>query len=210
MRLFYDEDGLKKNEFLHYLMTKHHQNIYLNAITICKKMGFTAHQVDDFMQDYYEAIWKNMEKVYAAYITRQEKFYTYLIGMIRNCIYEAYRKEKSKKRLEALYTLNRSLTVELQMWSQEEQFERFLYFLDSILLKKEIEIMEYYMMGNPYKEISKKTGLKVNTVASMIHRVKKEIGQYVKRTSKFKNKEKKTGQQAPFTATEIIETTLNK
>lgn len=162
----------KRDAFVQEVREAHHEKLLLYALGLSQNMNLKHRSVEDLMQEMYVSLlvkWPDSETGY------RKKGVGYLFKIIKFDSVDALRKEKSAKRLEELFLIKFSSPVDLKGLGLQGHLEEFGEVLRKHFPEDTCTIMELYVSGYSYKEISESRDIPINTVGTKIARAKKKL-----------------------------------
>lgn len=164
-----------KKHFIRYIIEIHHKKLLVFAVGISKSYNLGPATADDAMQDTYVKVIENLDWVYEQYKQRGRLGYTYLCGIVLNCIREKGRQKRQTANREASYAQSRPTTVDIHTLSFDVHLERTIDFLRAVLSEENATIMALHLLGYNYEEIGKEVNLSKSAVGARISRIKAKL-----------------------------------
>lgn len=167
--------GLERDAAVKYLYEKYDPILYNYTAGLCRRYKIHVSQAEDLMQEFYLSVLKNHHAIIQGYLARGIKF---LLRVIKNDLFDFNRKQKSRNRLEEIYTLGVSVKYDLYYLAPDLFQANFTDQLKRLLPPSDYAVFKLYLQGYAYREISNLLKLNENTIGVKIFRSKKLLRNY--------------------------------
>lgn len=162
-------------QFVCYLRQKHHAELLLLCSKSCASFGVLHCGPNDLLIEFYILVYYKFEQVRAGY----EKFgLSYLRTIIRRTLINEWKKMGSRKRREELFMQARPEHTTLFKMSADDFQDQFFEIMKDLLTKEQYAVMDLYLQGYAYKEISAKLKVPIGTVGTRIKKSRQIIADH--------------------------------